>query len=156
MPPATRKTAAPRRATKKAVTAAESPRRTAKKATPARAAVDRFPWDADSFPDQAAAEAALVALKAAVVRKVNVLTERHGWCDEAVRAMQEMRLIRPPQPVTMTIEVEVNQAAFRSMGWSTRSDADVRRRLTDDPVAAARYGRIKSTRFADPTPPDAA
>jgi hypothetical protein len=42
-------------------------------------------------------------LKADVVRKVNELTDLHGWCDEAKNALRELGLASPEIRVTLTI-----------------------------------------------------
>jgi len=121
----------------------------AKRTTPP---AERFPWDADSFPDQAAVEVALAALKAAVVAEVNRLTDRHGWCDAAQRSLLALRLVKPPKPVTVTMEVEVTADALRSLGMDTSTDDAVRRAIKQNPGRVATYGTVKSTQITE-TPP---
>jgi hypothetical protein len=62
------------------------------------------------------AEKDLAQLKADVVAKVNDLTEEHGWCDAAKRALTELGLVTN-EPVTVKVTIRDPQALKDHFGY---------------------------------------
>lgn len=146
-----------KRTAKKAVAPARE-RATAKRA--AATAHDRLlrtqPWRAETFANQAEVEAALSALKTAVVAKTRRLTRTHGWCDQANRALTELGLVTPPPPITVTYTVEVTADGRRALGLTESTEAQVRDYIRQTPREVVQYGGgTVATAFPDDPGPAA-